>query len=139
MFMKQYLLHYFTGYMDTIESFCDKGTLKQLANVIRRTNIPVKVKRDFAAARDFLNVVVDAHIVGAAMQFFGMNCMTDAPNKNQDFCQTPAMNKRASILLSAWNQWSASLHYIMLSHSQRLLVRVLIVSLTMPAQSLGWG
>ena len=65
------------------ESFCDKGTLKQLANVIRRTNIPVKVKRDFAAARDFLNVVVDAHIVGAAMQFFGMNCMTDAPSKNQ--------------------------------------------------------
>lgn len=53
-------------------SVCDKGTLKQLANVIHRTHVPTKVKNDYNAVIDFFSVTLDAHITAAAMQFFGM-------------------------------------------------------------------
>ena len=53
-------------------SFCDKGTLKQLANLINQTNIPKTVKNDFTAAQNFFGLVLDAHIIAAAMQFIGV-------------------------------------------------------------------
>ena len=55
------------------DSFCEDGTLKQVAN------LPLKVKRDLSAARDILRVMVDGHIVAVAMKFFGLKCVTDTP------------------------------------------------------------
>jgi len=56
--------------------------LKQLANLIGRTNIPQVVKNDFAAAHDFFSLVLDAHIVAAAMNFFNMKQVCDVPREN---------------------------------------------------------
>lgn len=59
----------------------DKGTLKQLQNLINLTDVPKMVKNNYAAARRFFSVVLEAHIIVAAMQHFGMNERTDAPTK----------------------------------------------------------
>ena len=61
------------------DSFCDKGTLKQLLNLINRPNISKKVKTNFTSVEDFFGVVLDAHITVAAMQFFGMAKSSDTP------------------------------------------------------------
>ena len=60
----------------------NKGTLKQLQNLINRSNVPKLVKNNYAAARKFFSVVFEAHVIVAAMQYFGMNERTDAPTKN---------------------------------------------------------
>lgn len=62
-----------------MDSFCDKGTLKNLANVIRRTNLPKKVKDNVRAVQDFYSLLVDAHIVAAAMTNFGMSALDGKP------------------------------------------------------------
>lgn len=41
------------------------------------------VKKDFTAAEDFFSLVLDAHIVAAAMHFFGMRNITDLPTQNE--------------------------------------------------------
>ena len=64
------------------DSFCDKGTLKQLANQIGRSNIPKKVKSNFNGVHDFLNLVLDVHITAAALKFFGMENVSSLPSKN---------------------------------------------------------
>ena len=58
------------------ESFCNKGTLKHLQNVVRRSNVPLKVKDNVSAAQDFYTLVAEAHIVAAAMTHFNM-CSLD--------------------------------------------------------------
>ncbi len=61
------------------ESFCDKGTLKHLENIIRRTNIPRKVKNNVSAAQDFYSLVTNAHVVAAAMSHFAMASLDSEP------------------------------------------------------------
>ena len=39
------------------DSFCDKGTLKQLVNLIHRPKITSKVKQNFTAVQDFFSVI----------------------------------------------------------------------------------
>ena len=46
----------------------NKGTLKQLQNIINRSNVPKLVKNNYAAARKFFSVVFEAHVIVAAMQ-----------------------------------------------------------------------
>jgi hypothetical protein len=64
------------------DSFMDKGTLKHLQNLINRTNVPKVVKNNYAGARKFFSVVLEAHIIVAGLKFFGMNERTDTPTKN---------------------------------------------------------
>lgn len=61
------------------DSFMDKGTLKQLQNLINRTNVPKVVKNNYSAANKFYSLVLEAHIVCAGMQFFGMENQGDDP------------------------------------------------------------
>lgn len=61
------------------ESFCDKGTLKHLENIIRRTNVPKKVRDNMSAAQDFYSLVRDAHIVAAALHHFSMPSLDAEP------------------------------------------------------------
>ena len=61
------------------DSFMDKGTLKQLQNLINRTNVPKVVKNNYSAASKFYSLVLEAHIVCACMQFFGMGNQGDDP------------------------------------------------------------
>ncbi len=62
------------------DSFCDKGSLKHLQNIIRWSNLPPrKVKENVSAVQDFYSLVADAHIIAAAMTHFGMKAMDDEP------------------------------------------------------------
>lgn len=61
------------------DSFCEKGTLKQLANLLNRSKIPRKVKNEFTNVQDVFGVILDAHITAAALQFFGMDSVDGTP------------------------------------------------------------
>ena len=64
------------------DSFCQKGTLKQLQNLLHRQKIPKEVKKDFRAVNDFIQLLMDGHIVAAALEFFGMGSVESEPTKN---------------------------------------------------------
>ena len=66
----------------TKDSIGDKGTLKQLQVFINQQNIPSKVKDDPNAVEDFIDVVVDTHVVAAALTFYGMESTESTPTKN---------------------------------------------------------
>ena len=61
------------------ESFCDKGTLKHLQNIIRRSNVPQTVKDNVSAVQDFYTLVTEAHIVAAAMVHLHMDSLDGEP------------------------------------------------------------
>ena len=76
----------YTNYVQVIwnklyaqDSFCNKGTLKHLQNIIRRTNVPNKVKDNVSAAQDFYSVVFEAHVVAAALSHFSMSSLDSEP------------------------------------------------------------
>ena len=58
------------------------GTLLQLRNLINRRNISADISGKFNEALDFFELVVVAHILAAAMHFFGMSTCTDSPSRN---------------------------------------------------------
>jgi len=61
------------------DSFCEKGTMKQLANLLNRSTIPRKVKNDSTAVQDFFDIMLDAHITSAALKLFGVKDLDDKP------------------------------------------------------------
>ena len=65
------------------DSFCEKGTLKQVQNLLRRQKIPKDVKKDFRSVDDFIQLLVDSHVVAAALEFFGMDNTNSEPKKNK--------------------------------------------------------
>ena len=60
----------------------DAGTLYQLRNLLQRRSVTKKIKCDPTAGEDFFLCVVDAHIVLAAMNIFGMLNIEDKPSTN---------------------------------------------------------
>ena len=56
--------------------------MKQLQVLINRQNVPNEVKDNPNAVEDFINVVVDAHIVAAALTFFAMVSTESTPTVN---------------------------------------------------------
>ena len=64
------------------DSFCQKGTLKQLQNLLRRQKVPKDVKKNFRAVNDFIQLLVDSHLIAAALEFFGMDDVHSQPTKN---------------------------------------------------------
>ena len=65
------------------DSFCQKGTLKQLQNLLQRYKVPKDVKKDFRAINDFIQLLVDSHIIAAALKFFEMDSLESEPRKNK--------------------------------------------------------
>lgn len=65
------------------DSIAEKGTLSQLKIILKR-NLPNKVKDDPRAVEDFLELVLDAHLVAAALTYFGMEKVKDIPTQNID-------------------------------------------------------
>ena len=63
-----------------MSSASDGGTLFQLRNLLNRKNIGVSPKKDTNAHEDFFHLVVDAHVLVAAMQFLGMDSLEEDPN-----------------------------------------------------------
>ena len=70
----------FNKYFDQ-QSAKDGGTLCQLRNIINRSNVTGNVKKEMNATEDFLNSVLNAHVVAAALTFFGMDKTTDEPTQ----------------------------------------------------------
>ena len=62
----------------------DVGTLYQLRNLINRRNVVSDPTRDVTACEEFFLLVVEAHILYAAMDTFGMTSIDDVPS-NTDF------------------------------------------------------
>ena len=61
------------------ESFCDKGILKHLQNVIRHSNLAKKVKDTVRGVHDFYTLVTEAHIVAATMYHFNIPALDSTP------------------------------------------------------------
>ena len=53
--------------------------MKHLQNIIRRTNLPTKVKDNFHAVQNFASVVTEAHIVAAALTLYKMKSRDSEP------------------------------------------------------------
>ncbi len=58
----------------------DGGTLVQLRNVINRRNVKKDPSDNMTACEDFFLLVVEAHILTAAMTVFGMRSVDDQPS-----------------------------------------------------------
>ena len=56
------------------------GTLLQLRNLINRRNISSDISGKFNAAIDFFELVLTAHVLAAAMHYFGMSTLEEAPS-----------------------------------------------------------
>ena len=63
-------------------SSLDGGTLLQLIN---RCDVARNVTGRFNSTIDYMETVVDCHITAAAMDYFGMNKVTDEPSENVYF------------------------------------------------------
>lgn len=82
----------------------DGGTLYQLRNLINRRNITKDPKKDVAATEEFFLVVVEAHVLAAAMTMFGMKALDDQPSQTRFLPGSSDLNRlqrRKILLLSA--------------------------------------
>ena len=75
------------------------GTLYQLRNLINRRNVAKKPKKDVAACEDFFELVVEAHIVTAAMKVFNMSSVNDTPSSQHFPEGSPGLPKQQRIKL----------------------------------------
>ena len=67
------------------------GTLLQLRNLINRRNVSGDTSGKFNATIDFFQLVVECHILAAAMHFFSMKSSDDTPS-----CDAlPLMDKKS--------------------------------------------
>lgn len=58
----------------------DHGTLFQLRKLINRRNVKKDPSKSVASCEEFFLLVVEAHILVAAMKLFNMSALTDKPN-----------------------------------------------------------
>lgn len=58
----------------------DASTLYQLCNLINRRNVVKEPTDSVAASEDFIQLVVEAHILAAAMTVFNMKTLDDSPS-----------------------------------------------------------
>lgn len=63
-----------------MKSFMDKGTMVQLRNLIDRRNVGADSEKDCNASDDFFVLVVECHIIAAAMKYFKMTKTKDMPS-----------------------------------------------------------
>lgn len=82
----------------------DGGTLFQLRNLINRRNIVKDPTKDMNACEDFFTLVVEAHIVAAALATFKMSSVDDEPDCSTLFpegCSELNSMQRRNVLLLA--------------------------------------
>ena len=64
-----------------LTSSSDTGTMFQLRNIVNRKNIGKTPKKDVNAHEDFLQQVLESHVLAAAMEYLGMESVDDEPNE----------------------------------------------------------
>ena len=86
------------------ESTSEKSTFKHLEVLINRRNVPSVVKKNFSATCDFMKAAVDAHLIVAALNFFGMKSPSDIPTKKHptDDDSQSEENIFSQCLVSLW-------------------------------------
>ena len=63
-----------------VDSLRDQGTLyQQLQNVLNRRNVGTKPHKDVNAHEDFLLLILECHILAAAMEVLAMDSLDDEP------------------------------------------------------------
>ncbi len=62
-----------------VESLTDKGTIYQLRNLINRRSIGKKPFKDVNAHKDFFTMIVECHLLAAAMEVLGLGSFDDEP------------------------------------------------------------
>lgn len=80
----------------------DRGTLYQLQKLINRRNVKKDPSKSVAACEEFFLLVVEAHILAAAMKTFGMLALDDTPSSKTFFpdgCTELDSLKRCQILM----------------------------------------
>ena len=83
----------------------DKGTLYQLRNLINRRNVVKDTKKNVAACEDFILLLIEAHILAAAMTLFGMESLEDTPSHEMfNVSEETDSLQRQDILLKAADQ-----------------------------------
>ena len=75
-----------------VGSSCQEGTLLQLRNLINRRNVRGDTSGRFNETIDFFQLVVECHILAAAMHFFSMQSLDDVPSTNA----LPDMDRKKS-------------------------------------------
>ena len=58
----------------------DAGTLFQLRNVVNRRNVKKDPSKAVTACEEFFEMIVEAHVVSAAMTVFDMSSIEDIPS-----------------------------------------------------------
>ena len=58
------------------------GTLLQLKNIINRRNIGKDISGKVNEVEDFLELVINCHLIAAALHFFSMESVSDTPHSN---------------------------------------------------------
>lgn len=81
----------------------ENGTLQQLRNLIGRRNVgqATDVKGHVNEIEDFLELIVNCHMVAAALHFFSMSSLDDQPHTNAfpaSFSSWPAEKKKKALL-----------------------------------------
>ena len=56
------------------------GKFFQLRNLLNRKNIGISPKKDVNSHEDFFHLIVDVHVLVAAMEFLGMDSLDEDPN-----------------------------------------------------------
>ena len=69
-------------YFYSTDSAEQHGTLYQLRNRLNRRNVVKKPKADFNACDDFIKVIIEGHIVVAALKTFKMKDIHDIPDES---------------------------------------------------------
>lgn len=67
-------------YFYSKKSARDHGTLYQLRNLLYRTNVVSRPKKDFNTCDDFFETVVTSHIVTATFKLLNMSSADDKPS-----------------------------------------------------------
>ena len=61
-------------------SSLEKGTMRQLRNVINRTNVPLDPQKNMNAAKDFMMLLLHAHVIVAAETVHTLNATESVTN-----------------------------------------------------------
>ena len=76
----------------------DGATLYQLRNLINRRNVVKDVTKNEAACEEFFALVVESHIISAAMTIFNMKSIDDEPQYQNYFppksCDLDSLQRR---------------------------------------------
>ena len=82
----------------------DGGTLVQLCNLINQRNVVKDVTSNVTSCEEFFLLVVEAHILCAAMTVFHMSALDDIPSVFPESASALNSNERCCVLLEAIQQ-----------------------------------